>query len=90
MSGNCFLQKQITDSHTGPSGKFRHEALGLKYYLVIFYESTQRHTKPSVVFVHDLLKDTYNNFKHYRKICPHSLGIFTSKIILQISMAIHS
>ena len=28
--------------------------------------------------------------KMYRKIGPHFLGIFTSKIILQISMVVHS
>ena len=28
----------------GPSGKFRYEALGLKYCLVKFHDSTQRHT----------------------------------------------
>ena len=42
----------------GPYGKFRYEALDLKNCLVIFHDSTQRHTNPSVLYVHDLLKDT--------------------------------
>ena len=39
-----------------PSGKFRYEALALKYCIVIFHDSTQRHTNPTVMYVHDLLK----------------------------------
>ena len=33
-------------AEAGPYGKFRYEALALKYCLVIFHDSTQRHTNP--------------------------------------------
>ena len=42
----------------GPSSKSRYENLALKYFLVIFHNLTQCHTNPSVMYVHDLLKDT--------------------------------
>ena len=47
-----------TTSSTGPSGKFCYEALALKHCLFIFHDSTKCHTNPSVMYVHNLLKDT--------------------------------
>ena len=53
---------------SGPSNKFRYKALALKQSLVIFHDSTQRHTNPSVVYVHNLLKYTWNILQIYRKL----------------------
>ena len=54
--------KLVTQTGTylvsGPSGKFRYKALGIKYCLVIFHDSTQRHRNTSVMYIHDLLKHT--------------------------------
>ena len=40
------------------SGKFRYEALAIRYCLVICHDLTQRHTNPLVMYVHDSLKET--------------------------------